>query len=103
MAGHDGLACPKCGSRDTVIKTADELSGDTGRKGFWGGGSGASSARTMFAAKKTPGPEIFILPAIALATMVFDWMKSAEQRKRQEAEANRKILYCKKCGHWERV
>jgi DNA-directed RNA polymerase subunit RPC12/RpoP len=96
MAASEGLRCRKCGSRDTLLAPADALSKHTGDSAFLRRSSGTASAATS-GALAAIDPMVFV----ELIKAFFEWLGLREQTKLEQAQQNRKILYCKNCGHWE--
>lgn len=81
------LKCKGCGSRDTEVVSARELSEKTG------------DASVMTAAAGAINP-VIVVEAInsifkALGRL-FGWLGEKEK-------GNRQVVVCKDCGHWEKV
>jgi len=83
----DGLKCKECGSRNTQVVSAKELSEKTGD----------SSILTAATGYINPVIVIKALKALFEALgKLFGWIEEKEK-------GNRKVVVCKDCGHWEKV
>ena len=81
------LKCKGCGSRDTEVVSARELSDKTG------------DANIMTAAAGALNPVLVVeaINAIFKALgKLFGWLEKKEK-------GNRKVVVCKDCGYWEKV
>jgi hypothetical protein len=78
-----------------MLVTAEELAKQTGDRSFYSATSGVASTATRGAISALDWENI-IKAVLAFATAVLNWMTS-------RAEANRKILYCKQCGAWQKI
>ncbi len=81
------LKCKDCGSLDTEVMKAKELSD----------ASGDNSVLTSLCGTINP---IFIIKALEAAFKaigkIFSWMEEKEK-------GNQSVIVCKKCGYWERI
>ncbi len=84
------LKCKNCGSRNTTVVSAKELSDRTGD-------SSLDSLQVGFIPKESIGSIIAAITAIAVAVGKF-FSFSKEKEK-----SNRKVVLCKNCGYWEKV
>lgn len=81
------LKCNSCGSTNTEIVSAKQLSEKIGDPSIMTGTKGVID------------PTLVVLAIIAIAKALkglFDWMKQKEKN-------DHKIIVCKQCGHWERI
>lgn len=81
------LACKKCGSTDTLLRSAKELAHEIKDPTFATASSGVCG---------NPATISIIMTLVGIVGKTLDWLKA-------RAQSEQMIVYCKSCHYWERV